>query len=328
MPGYSLSGGDIGKKEMNILVTGIGGDIGIGIGRILKNSEYVDNLIGCDVHDEHAGSLIFDRCKTVPNATQPEYLDLLNELAANERIDAIVVTSEPELRLISNLNVNNLAPKLPFVMANKGAMDIGFDKLKTSTLISQMQLPNPWTKMVENEAPLNFPCILKSRYGAGNQNVYVVKSAEEACAYRNLFPNYIWQEYLPDDNTEYTCGVYGSNDGTFRTIIFRRRLVSGCTSFAELVENSEIESICKKIAQKLELKGSINIQLRLDLRGPMVFEINPRFSSTVVMRHKLGFCDVEWSLQEQILGRGTKYNLLYPVGTRLCKIYDEWIYNT
>jgi carbamoyl-phosphate synthase large subunit len=328
MPGYSLSGGDIGKKEMNILVTGIGGDIGIGIGRILKNLDYVDNLLGCDVHDEHAGNSIFDRCEIVPKASQPEYVESLYKLAAKRRIDAIVVTSEPELRFLSTLNENYFIPETPFVMANKASMEIGFDKLKTSTLISQMQLPNPWTKLVENEAPLNFPCILKSRYGAGNQNVYVVKSAEEACAYRNLFPNYIWQEYLPGDNTEYTCGVYGSNDGTFRTIIFRRRLVSGCTSFAELVENSEIESICKKIAQKLELKGSINIQLRLDSRGPMVFEINPRFSSTVVMRHKLGFRDVEWSLQEQILGRGTKYNLLYPVGTRLCKIYDEWIYNT
>ena len=190
-----------------------------------------------------------------------------------------------------------------------------------------MQLPNPWTRLVNDQAPLSFPCVLKSRYGAGNQNVYLVSSAEEACAYKNLFPNYIWQEYLPSNDAEYTCGVFGSNDGTFRTIIFKRRLVSGVTSFAELVENPEITSICEKVARKLDLKGSINIQLRLESRGPVIFEINPRFSSTVGMRHKLGFCDVEWSLQEQILGRETKYKLSYPIGTRLCKIYDEWIYN-
>ena len=33
-------------------------------------------------------------------------------------------------------------------------------------------------------------------------------------------------------------------------------------------------------------------------KGPMIFEINPRFSSTVYMRHKLGFTDVIWSLKE------------------------------
>ena len=30
----------------------------------------------------------------------------------------------------------------------------------------------------------------------------------------------------------------------------------------------------------------------------MVFEVNPRFSSTAYMRHKLGFTDVIWSLKE------------------------------
>jgi carbamoyl-phosphate synthase large subunit len=34
-------------------------------------------------------------------------------------------------------------------------------------------------------------------------------------------------------------------------------------------------------------------------RGPVVFEINPRFSSTVMFRHKLGFPDFVWSLQER-----------------------------
>ena len=34
----------------------------------------------------------------------------------------------------------------------------------------------------------------------------------------------------------------------------------------------------------------------------MVFEINPRFSSTVGMRHKVGFSDLIWSIQETVLG--------------------------
>jgi carbamoyl-phosphate synthase large subunit len=29
-----------------------------------------------------------------------------------------------------------------------------------------------------------------------------------------------------------------------------------------------------------------------------VFEINPRFSSTVLMRHRLGFSDVLWAIDE------------------------------
>jgi len=42
----------------------------------------------------------------------------------------------------------------------------------------------------------------------------------------------------------------------------------------------------------------MNVQLRLTEQGPRVFEINPRFSSTVLMRHRIGFSDVLWSIQE------------------------------
>jgi carbamoyl-phosphate synthase large subunit len=42
----------------------------------------------------------------------------------------------------------------------------------------------------------------------------------------------------------------------------------------------------------------MNIQMRLTDKGPRVFEINPRFSSTVLMRHRLGFSDVLWAIDE------------------------------
>ena len=56
--------------------------------------------------------------------------------------------------------------------------------------------------------------------------------------------------------------------------------------------------MCELIAQGLDLRGSMNIQLRLTDKGPRVFEINPRFSSTVLMRHRIGYSDVLWALDE------------------------------
>ena len=56
--------------------------------------------------------------------------------------------------------------------------------------------------------------------------------------------------------------------------------------------------MCETIAKGLNLRGSMNIQMRLTTQGPRVFEINPRFSSTVLMRHRIGFSDVLWALDE------------------------------
>ena len=53
-----------------------------------------------------------------------------------------------------------------------------------------------------------------------------------------------------------------------------------------------------KLAEKLNLIGSINIQLRIRGDEPVIFEINPRFSSTVLFRYLFGFKDLEWSIQD------------------------------
>ena len=47
-----------------------------------------------------------------------------------------------------------------------------------------------------------------------------------------------------------------------------------------------------------QLKGVLNIQLRLTSDGPVLFEINPRLSSTIVFRDKLGFTDLRWWIND------------------------------
>jgi len=109
------------------------------------------------------------------------------------------------------------------------------------------------------------------------------------------------QEYLPNIDGEFTCGLFRSNSGVIRTIIFRRELTAGYSGFGEVIRNNDITDLLLNIAEKLDLRGSINIQLRLRNEQPVVFEINPRFSSTVLFRSLFGFNDVIWSIQD-ILG--------------------------
>ena len=50
-------------------------------------------------------------------------------------------------------------------------------------------------------------------------------------------------------------------------------------------------------ADYIDLNGSINIQLRKSMNRIAIFEINPRFSSTVFMRSLVDFNDLLWSLE-------------------------------
>ncbi len=52
---------------MNILVSGVAGDIGLGVGRILRNWDLVGRIQGIDIKDNHAGVFVFDSCAKAPS---------------------------------------------------------------------------------------------------------------------------------------------------------------------------------------------------------------------------------------------------------------------
>lgn len=311
---------------MKILVTGIAGDIGNGIGRILRESQSVSKLIGCDVHNQHMGQLIFDAFEEVPRVSQDDYIDRLYDVAKKYRVDAIVPASEAELRFFFAHGLLYHLNKIPLIMANMKSLEVGFDKLKTAEFLAQNNLPYPWTIEVGKGVPRELPCILKSRFGAGGAEVRLISENQFIPHYEKIFPNHIWQESVGSIDAEYTCCVYRSCNGETRSIIFLRRLGSGRTTYGEVVNNQEIEKLCFEIADGLDLIGSINIQLRLTQRGPVVFEINPRFSSTVAFRHKLGFEDLLWSINERLLGELPKYNSKSKPGTKIYHKFEEVIF--
>lgn len=290
---------------MRFLVSGAGGDIGQSISNILASSYKNAKVFGSDIHDEFVARDLYEQLVLLPPVSSPAYLDCLKNCLSQQNIDVFIPTSEAELRwLVAHESEIHCLPS-HCLMANIKAMTVGFDKFLTCRHLAANSLPAPWVSIVSDSdsgAP-ELPCILKSRTGAGNSSVYYVDDHDQSVYFQGLFPQYIWQQFLPPSGGEFTCGVYRCLDGSTRVISMRRRLSSGVTSFAEVINDPMITSLCVRIAESLDLFGSINVQLRMvkDL-GPMVFEINPRFSSTVGMRHAIGFSDLIWSLEEQFMG--------------------------
>jgi carbamoyl-phosphate synthase large subunit len=273
---------------MKYLITGCGGDIGLSICETLLSHDITQIILGSDIHNKHPQNLVYDECYLVPRADDSGYLSAILAIKA----DLIIPTSEAELEFFSNQFFENV------VMVNNKAFVIGNDKLKTANFLKEHDLLFPETGEVKNSEPSKFPCIIKSRTGQGSKDVMMVDQ-ELYRYYKKKNINYIWQELLLPGNEEYTCGVYRTKTNQIRTIIFKRELRGGLTGYAEVVENLEIRELLGNIAELLDLRGSINVQLILTERGPVVFEINPRFSSTVYFRHLLGFKDLIWTLEER-----------------------------
>jgi carbamoyl-phosphate synthase large subunit len=134
----------------------------------------------------------------------------------------------------------------------------------------------------------------------------------------------IIQEYLSPPSEEYTCGLYKTPNEKPHVLILKRRLAGGLTGQAEVVWDEKIYDYCSKIADGLDLKGSINIQLIRTAEGPIIFEINPRFSSTAIFRDHLGFKDVIWSIHDS-LGESKNIDFSYKsmIGKKFYRVYGE-----
>ncbi len=312
------------KEKLNIMVTGCGGDIGQSVGKILNEYSLVHNLYGCDISDKNAAKFIYSNFFVGLPCKDPNYISTLEKIVQEKEIDFIIPISEPELRFLSKKNINKIGTA-ELILASTEALEVGFDKLNTADFLKKENLPFPITHSVADiDTVEKFPVIMKSRTGSGSSNVSIVKDAATFIALKKGNSDFIVQEFLDGDNGEYTCGVFRSKGGIIRSIILKRELMGGFTGYGEVVENKEIDKLLHDIAGKLYLVGSINVQLRLTSKGPVVFEINPRFSSTVRFRHLFDFKDVEWSIEDK-LGIPISDYMETAIGKKLYKGFNEYI---
>lgn len=148
----------------------------------------------------------------------------------------------------------------------------------------------------------DLPVVLKPRHGSGSTNVYVVRSLRELEVLTEYVVEPLLQELLLPDVEEYTVGVYKSpRSGYLGQIVFRRELGAGLTYKAEVVRDPEIEATCRNVVESFDVWGPINLQLRKTAAGVRIFEINLRFSSSVVMRSCFGFNEPELALRDLVL---------------------------
>ncbi|MDP2067946.1 MAG: ATP-grasp domain-containing protein [Lutibacter sp.] len=314
------------KKALNILVTGCGGDIGQSIGKILLKSSYTKNLFGIDISDKNAAQFIYPNFSVGLRFTHPDYLKRLELFIEEHAIDIIIPIAEPELRFFSAQNILDTIGRAKMITASSLALEIGFDKFKTAEFLKNENLPFPETFLAKELISIeSFPVILKSKTGSGSKDIHMINTMEEFLFYtRNDIENYVVQEFITDKNGEFTCGLFRSCEGEIRSQIFKRELTGGYSGYGEVIENNDIKALLEKLAVKLDLVGSINVQLRITENLPKVFEINPRFSSTVLYRHIFGFEDLLWSIEDKLGYELSNYKE-NAIGRKFYKGFEEYI---
>jgi carbamoyl-phosphate synthase large subunit len=284
---------------MNVLVTGSGGDIGQSIIKILKTLPEVNLCVGADIIDTTPSLFLADKFELLPKCESENYMAELNKIIYKYNISVVIPISEYELRYYTNSFdsvVNEINAKV--LMSDLNSRLIGFDKFKTVNFLSKFGFEFPKTYLIKDNNDLTFPYLIKSKSSSGSKSIIIIESQNDINYWILKQKDFIAQEIVGNNDEELTCGLFRDKFGEIRSISFKRILTGGFSGYGEKVEDSTLNKFLINIAESLNLLGSINVQLRFKNDSPCIFEINPRFSSTVLFRHLFGFSDILWSLQD------------------------------
>jgi len=280
--------------EKTVLVTGIGGNVGQGILRNIRNLQYNIKLIGCDISSFNSGNHLCDKTFKVPYAYENDYIEAVNNIIKECKVDLVIPSTDYEVYYLA-LNRNNI--KTQVVASDSEISQHLLDKYLTSLLFKKYDIPfaKSWLPKDYNQSVNSI--IAKPRKGRGSRGIIINPDKVN-----HLDDSYLIQEM--HKGIEITTSMYITKDNKVHGICsMERKLTNGTTS--QIIINDKYDSIFLDIANKIAnlkgIKGSINIQSIVDKNGQVFpFEINCRISGTNSIRHNLGFQDVKYTLQEYL----------------------------
>jgi carbamoyl-phosphate synthase large subunit len=302
--------------EACVLVTGTGHlGVGEGIIRCLQQAPGAYRLVAANSNPCASALYACQAGYLLPAADSPVYIDALKELCTEQRVEFLIPGSEPELEVLAAY-AGSLGDLGVTVLCNPPAVvGIGSDKFRTHQFLRASGLPTPRSARrpsVEAARELGWPVVIKPLRGGGSRNVHVVHDEREfelvvaLMAVRGV--DVFMQEHVGSSAHEFTASALmdpkGSLIGSFAA---RRTLAGGATGSVEVEDFPEVRLLAERTAATLGATGPVNIQLRIDDRGPWIFEINPRFSGSAPFRAMCGFNEPDLLIRSIRAGR--------PVGT-------------
>lgn len=301
------------RHPITVLVTGVGDTVGQALIKALRISRIPCRVLGTDRDRLSVGLSWVDRWFILPHCAQAHaYLAEMRAICAAEQVQLVVPGSEKELALLAQ-HANAIRSETGAVIVGSApeVLRIAMDKWETCRFLERAGLNFPRyarADALDEVASLvdacGFPLIAKPFHGTGARGLWKIASRKDIESVRALECEMVLQEYLRPDEEEYSVGVYTLRDGRQAGAFSyqRRHMVAGDTYKAVVGRNEIVEAEAKAVVAALGASGPCNVQMRLTARGPVTFEINPRFSGGVSVRAHFGYNEPEMAIRDLVLG--------------------------
>lgn len=254
-----------------------------------------------------------DTALIVPRINAPHYIDHLLDLCQTHAIAVLVSLNDLELPVLAAARERFLAAGTIPVVSSPAVIATCFDKFATLGFLQQCNLPVPHTYLSLPEARralaegrVQFPLVVKPRWGTASIGIDIVQSDEELelsyrLAYYRLERSMLAevsatapeqavliQEKLAGD--EYGLDVVNDLHGQYVTTLARRKVAmrGGETDRAVTVASPLLADLGATIGRTLQHVGNLDCDVFVHEERGVVLELNPRFGGGYPFSHSAG----------------------------------------
>ncbi len=311
-------------EGIRVLVAGIGGaSLGTELIKCLSIAgRYV--ILGCDVSAFAYGHYIpgIERTFVVD---RNDYVESVLRVCRSYDLQVVLPGADEPMVLLNEARASFERDGIRIAGNSHEAVRKFSDKAFTFRLLKDLGFHVPQTFTAEAREDLEgmvFPCVIKPAEGSGGSRfVFLAADAEEAAQYVTYLVNHdkkaLVQEYVGDEEGEFTVGVLHLPDGRLVGSLALRRLFETKLSYSFKGRSGVLSSgysqglvdhfpdvcrVAERIACETGSEGPLNVQGRVRGGALLPFEINPRFSASAYLRALAGFNEPDIFLQHLVRG--------------------------
>lgn len=285
-----------------------------------------------------------DESVVTPMIYDEGYIDFLLDYCFKNNIKTIVSLFDIDLPILSKNKKRFEDVGIKIIVSDINVIDICNDKYKTYKFLKDNGFNVKKTYLSKDDVltdmkdgKINYPLIIKPRWGMGSISVLQADNEEELNVLYNKTFNNIKNTYLKYESNEdienailiqekingqeYGIDIINDLNGNYINTIVKKKLAmrSGETDCAIVEKNEEIKEIGEKISKLLKHIANMDVDLFVEDNKIYVLEMNARFGGGYPFSHMAGVnlpkAIINWISNEEI-----SENLFIP------KKYDKYIH--
>ena len=299
---------------------------------VASNSAYCHALSLADAH--YISPLIYD----------DEYIHFIVDVCKKEDIAAVLSLFDIDLPILAEHKSCLEMAGSKFIGPSYETAIIGNDKFRTHEFFRKYEIASPNTyfdlsrviDLVESDR-IDFPLIIKPRWGMGSIGVYIVRNLDELKVLYGKCKREIQSSYLKYESAcdidravliqecisgqEYGLDVIKDLEGNYITTVVKKKIAmrSGETDVGETVGASPFLPFARTMADHLDFTGMMSVDCFLAGNELYGVEINCRISGHYPFSHLAG-SRYPAQIVKWLEGGSTDFQLLEAeVGVKGCK---------